>query len=215
MNASSRHDEKRATSTGRIGPDIAFFEILQLHTLIASRKPTLLLQPFRDRRCQPPETVGRRRDGRLVRLISLAPSTSASVSALVSGLVLRALEGVRCRPEIATPDSLNGASFISRPILEGELHSFWFEEHASTTLSLDLSLTMRDPIDGTAFWATDILQDSACPAWIGIGRTLEQGVDDAFETLVEGFRRIFADREFAGGIANASNWSVRSHAGRS
>jgi len=135
------------------------------------------------------------------------------VSSLVSRLAVRALEGVGYRPEILAPDSLNRAPFSSCPVLEGELHSLWFDEHASTTLSLDLSLTLRDAVDGTPVWAAEIPQDSTRPAWIGIGRTVERGVDEAFASLIDDFHRIFTDREFAGGIANASNPPAGSHVG--
>jgi len=130
-------------------------------------------------------------------------------------MVVRALEGVGYRPEILALDCLNRVPLHSCPVLEGDLHSLWFEEHASTTLSLDLSLTLRNPVDDAPFWAAEIPQDSTCPVWIGIGCTVERGIDAAFATLVDDFRQIFMDREFAGGIANNSNRSTGSHAGRS
>lgn len=183
------------TTTLNVGHD-------PLEKVTEMKKGTILVRKFVDRRKEPHEYIGNKRNGFGMVLGHVAAPEGVDLESLLTGYFAEALTEAGYKAVIQRAGDNGAIKFDA--VVDGEIVEFWLDLYMKVWHNMEVRTRLLDPAGNSVRWEKVIKADQSNVLWVGATGEFEKVISESLTKALNQAAKEYSSEEFASAVRNNS-----------
>lgn len=175
-----------------------------LQKIAKKREGTILVRKFVDKRKEPHEYIGNKRNGFGMVLGHVAASEGVDLEALLTRYFAEALTEAGYKAVIQDAGDNGTVKFDA--VVDGEIVEFWLDLYMKVWHNMEVRTRLLDPANGSVRWEKVITADQSNVLWVGATGEFEKVISESLTKALNQAATEYSSEEFArAAVARGNN----------